>query len=382
MRLKSLLFLSFLLFTSPAISQAASFKDLPESHPYYDAIMHLNKQGCLSGYNDGTMKPDQSITRAATVKLLLTCLDLPKIYSEESFTLPKGAEVVVNGNTIVLPAEDQITFKIPFDPQKYGKLSFTDLEPGAWYIDFLKEAVIRRLVTGYTDNTIKPNKSVTKGELYTLLYRVVPEDLKMQSPVPQAKDINENDWFYDGLQFALSQKINNTNDDGNINPLKELNRGHVAQFLSDYIKWYQEKTKPVPVIPVTPVSTPPQVQEQVTPNPFDPTSLSGTQTAVAKAANTANEFGDASYYSDIFEGKITASGEIFSQDKLTAAHRSYPFGTILKVTNRQNGKMVNVTVTDRGPFIEGRIIDLSKIAFTTIADLSNGVVNVSIEVAN
>jgi len=44
--------------------------------------------------------------------------------------------------------------------------------------------------------------------------------------------------------------------------------------------------------------------------------------------------------------------------------------------------MVNVTVTDRGPFIEGRIIDLSKIAFTTIADLSNGVVNVSIEVAN
>ncbi len=379
MPFKSLLLLSFLLINSQVA--AASFKDLPSNHPYHDAIMHLNQKECLSGYNDNTMKPDQKITRAATIKLLLTCLDLPKIYSEESFTLPKGAEVVVNGNTVILPKEDQITFKIPFDPEKYGKLSFTDLEPGAWYINFLKEAVIRRLVTGYTDNTIKPNKSVTKGELYTLLYRVVPEELKMASPVPQAKDINENDWFFDGLQFALSQKINNTDQDGNINPLRELNRGHVAQFISDYINWHTEKTKPIPVVKTPAAPTPiPTIQQPVTPNPFDPTSLSSNQNNTDK--NSPNSFGDASFYADIFEGKITASGEVFSQQKLTAAHKTLPFGTVLKVTNRENAKTINVTVTDRGPFIAGRIIDLSKLAFNSIADLSSGVINVSIEVVN
>lgn len=393
MRLKSLLLLSFLFLNAQIAS--ASFKDLPQSHPYHDAIMHLNKQGCLSGYNDNTVKPDQKITRAATIKLLLTCLDLPKIYSEESFTLPKGAEVVVNGNTVILPKEDQITFKIPFDPEKYGKLSFSDLEPGAWYINFLKEAVIRRLVTGYTDNTIKPNKSVTKGELYTLLYRVVPDDLKMASPVPQAKDINENDWFFDGLQFALSQKINNTDKDGNINPLRELNRGHVAQFLSDYINWHTEKTKPVatnipkpeptfqPVAqPATPAAPAPQVQQPVITNPFDPTSLGSTQASSQSSSSNPTEFGDASFYADIFEGKITASGEVFSQQKLTAAHKTLPFGTVLKVTNRQNSKSINVIVTDRGPFIEGRVIDLSKLAFNSIADLNSGVINVNIEVVN
>ncbi len=382
MRLKPLLLLSFILFNSQIAS--ASFKDLPSSHPYHDAIMHLNQKGCLSGYNDNSVKPDQKITRAATIKLILTCLDLPKIYSEESFTLPKGAEVVVNGNTIILPKEDQITFKIPFDPEKYGKLSFIDLEPGAWYINFLKEAVIRRLVTGYTDNTIKPNKSVTKGELYTLLYRVVPEELKMASPVPQAKDINENDWFFDGLQFALSQKINNTDQNGNINPLRELNRGHVAQFISDYINWHTEKTKPIPIVtlPVAPTPTPaPSVTQPVTPSPFDPTSLSNTQSSTPASQSQA-EFGDASFYADIFEGKITASGEVFSQQKLTAAHKTLPFGTVLKVTNRQNSKSINVTVTDRGPFIEGRVIDLSKLAFTSIANLSSGVINVNIEVVN
>ena len=89
----------------------------------------------------------------------------------------------------------------------------------------------------------------------------------------------------------------------------------------------------------------------------------------------------ASYYHDKFNGRKTASGAIFSNNKLTTAHPSLPFGTQLKVTNRANGKSVIVTVTDRGPFTKGRELDLTKRAFMGITDNKNkGVLQVDIEI--
>lgn len=88
----------------------------------------------------------------------------------------------------------------------------------------------------------------------------------------------------------------------------------------------------------------------------------------------------ASYYADKFNGRRTASGIRFDNKKYTAAHRKFPFGTKLKVTNETNGKWVIVEVTDRGPFVKGREIDLSKRAFMDIAsNKSNGAVIVTIE---
>lgn len=69
--------------------------------------------------------------------------------------------------------------------------------------------------------------------------------------------------------------------------------------------------------------------------------------------------GVASFYADKFNGRKTASGERFSQKKMTCAHRTLPFGTKLKVTNTTNGKSIIVTVNDRGPYIKGRVLDLS-----------------------
>jgi len=90
----------------------------------------------------------------------------------------------------------------------------------------------------------------------------------------------------------------------------------------------------------------------------------------------------ASYYADKFNGKKTASGEKFSNNKLTAAHRKLPFGTKIKVTNLSNNKSVVVTVNDRGPFSGGFDIDLSKKAYMQIVDKkSRGEMKVSIEVA-
>lgn len=91
------------------------------------------------------------------------------------------------------------------------------------------------------------------------------------------------------------------------------------------------------------------------------------------------ETGLASFYSDAFEGKKTASGEIYKSSKMTAAHRNLPFGTRVKVTNLSNNKSVTVTVNDRGPFVKDRILDLSKAAAVKLDYIDQGVTKVKIE---
>jgi len=89
----------------------------------------------------------------------------------------------------------------------------------------------------------------------------------------------------------------------------------------------------------------------------------------------------ASYYHNKFNGKRTASGTKFDNEKYTAAHRKFPFGTKVKVTNEVNGKSVIVTITDRGPFSKGREIDLTRRAFMDIAAIKNaGNLKVTIEI--
>lgn len=90
--------------------------------------------------------------------------------------------------------------------------------------------------------------------------------------------------------------------------------------------------------------------------------------------------GNASYYSYEFNKRKTASGELFNPEALTCAHRTLKFGTILKVTNLRNGEDVLVRVNDRGPFIQGRIIDLSLGAAKKIKMLKTGTAKVSIEI--
>ncbi|HEY0298833.1 MAG TPA: septal ring lytic transglycosylase RlpA family protein [Arachidicoccus sp.] len=89
-----------------------------------------------------------------------------------------------------------------------------------------------------------------------------------------------------------------------------------------------------------------------------------------------SETGKASYYT---EGKRTANGEKFRKRKLTAASKTLPFGTRVKVINQQNGKSVKVRINDRGPFVQGRIIDLSWLAAKRIDMLDAGVVAVKLK---
>src|SRR5436305_1875354 len=90
--------------------------------------------------------------------------------------------------------------------------------------------------------------------------------------------------------------------------------------------------------------------------------------------------GRASWYGDAHHGKQTASGEIFDMTKLTAAHRTLPFGARVRVTNVANGRSVVVRINDRGPFTGGRIIDLSQAAARELGALGTGLFSVRLEV--
>jgi len=99
----------------------------------------------------------------------------------------------------------------------------------------------------------------------------------------------------------------------------------------------------------------------------------------AERANAA-EVGIASYYADKYHGKTTASGEAFDMNELTAAHRTLPFGTRVKVTDLETSRSVIVRINDRGPFIAGRVIDLSRAAAAELQFIRVGLAKVQVEI--
>jgi len=94
------------------------------------------------------------------------------------------------------------------------------------------------------------------------------------------------------------------------------------------------------------------------------------------------EVGKASFYAHRFHGRSTASGETYDESKMTAAHRTLPFGTRVRVTNLENGKAVTLRVNDRGPHRKGRVIDVSYKAAKRLGFVRDGVTRVKVEVAS
>lgn len=104
----------------------------------------------------------------------------------------------------------------------------------------------------------------------------------------------------------------------------------------------------------------------------------------AEAKTTPIELNDigvltASWYGPRFHGKTTANGEVYNQYALTAAHKTLPFGTLLQITNLRNGKSAIVRINDRGPYIEGRDLDLSKGTAKSLGFIHKGVVRVKVK---
>jgi rare lipoprotein A len=107
---------------------------------------------------------------------------------------------------------------------------------------------------------------------------------------------------------------------------------------------------------------------------------SGKDVRIKEDITLETETGTASYYADEFDGRKTANGEIYDMNELTAAHPSYPFNTLVRVTNVINGKSVEVRINDRMPQFKNRIIDLSLAAAKKIDMIKAGIQEVKVEV--
>ncbi len=104
--------------------------------------------------------------------------------------------------------------------------------------------------------------------------------------------------------------------------------------------------------------------------------------AITKMSAQAPETGKATYYADRMHGRPTSSGTRYHRDSFYCAHRTLPFGTLVRVTDTQTGKSVIVKVIDRGPFGKGKVVDLSKAAARELGMLGKGVIRIELEVVN
>lgn len=368
-KIKILVVANLLLLPTAAL---AEFKDVGTFHTYQDSINKLATQGCITGYADKTFKPDNAINRAETLKLLMQCIDLPNLYAEEILKVPAGASYIVNGQETKVDKDTEVKIKVPFDPATYPALEFRDIQNTEWFVPTLKEALVRKLITGYADNTIKATRTVSKAEFFAMLYRLVPKDLqKVDLSKDIAKDSLIGQWFSEGLGFAIQNNLIGLDSAGNINPNKELTRAQVAHFIQLYKNWLNNKLNPT----VSAVTTP--TAQTPTP-PAAPVVTPPTTTPSFSVGYT--EEGQASFMGTAIQGSKTASGSLYDSAGYTAAHKTLPFGTIVKVTNTANGQWVKVSINDRGPYTEGRILDLSDAAFSAIEELSKGVAKVKLEV--
>lgn len=95
--------------------------------------------------------------------------------------------------------------------------------------------------------------------------------------------------------------------------------------------------------------------------------------------NRYNEIGIASWYGDEFHNKKTANGDIFDMNSMTAAHKTLPMPSIVKITNLENGKSTKLVINDRGPFVDNRIIDVSRKAAMELGFINKGITKVKVE---
>lgn len=115
----------------------------------------------------------------------------------------------------------------------------------------------------------------------------------------------------------------------------------------------------------------------------EPVTRGATSTQASEATETAHELvGKASFYGDEYQGRKAANGETFDNAQMTAAHKTLPFGTMVKVTRKDNGKSITVRIIDRGPFKPGRVIDLSQGAAAPIGLIRDGVIEVTLELVS
>ncbi|MBU0981637.1 septal ring lytic transglycosylase RlpA family protein [Patescibacteria group bacterium] len=206
-------------------------------------------------------------------------------------------------------------------------LDFPDLDKNAWYISYIEDAFERGIVAGNDDGTFNPDGTINRAEALKIF------SIANNIELPEA----QGPWYQKYLNYGIENDLIVPNWHGEYVPESELTRGELCDIIYRHLK-----------------------------NPF----------------TGEVEHGKATWYAGRFEGDSTANGETFGAENLTAAHKTLPFGTMVRITNLDNNLSVDVRINDRGPYRDGYIIDLSSAAFEKIGSLGTGVLNVRLEVLN
>ena len=221
-------------------------------------------------------------------------------------------------------------------PEIQDQEIFPDVLHGTWYDKYVVKAKNLNIIKG-DDLTglFRPGDTVNLAEALKILLKTNNRQTSAPTSNPYL-DVSKEAWFSPYFEYAKSVGLLDQSSYENVYPALPVDRGLLAELM------YRLATNKL-----------------------------------------AQADGKASYYGEQFHGLTTANGEIFDASAFTAAHRTYPFDTWLKVTNVDNGESVVVRINDRGPYAgEDRIIDLSKAAFESISPLSRGVIDVKIELAS
>lgn len=213
------------------------------------------------------------------------------------------------------------------DPVEEFDNTFPDVPASAWFTPYVSTAAGRGIVKGYPDGKFYPEVKVTRAEFLKMLIE--------SFEIPKVETA-ATDWFAPYLDTATEFRLLPEED----LPHEHINRGEVAEII-----------------------------------------FRANQTAVSgfESRYTYQASGKASYYNQGFAGRPTANGEIYDPYGFTAAHRTLPFNTKLKVFN-EDGKFIVVRINDRGPYHKDRVLDLSERAFEELAPISRGVIPVKFEV--
>lgn len=363
------------LIDGAAVFANTTFSDVSEDHKAYVPVSYLANKGCVNGRTEDLFAPDAVITRVEVFKLLVACLELDERTSEGEFTLNKG-DVLTIGDEEYVMGDDNIPITylkhvvLP-TPEDDPLMDFSDVDFEMWYVPYLQEALHLGLVKGNDDGTVKPLEQVSLAELLTLALRVK----KMDAPdynvdlsiLPNYIDTKA--WFANGIAFGLQENLISIVEDKQLAPFYKLNRAEAVILVYNYIVSIDDETTPSEAIEV--IDTVIDAVEEDT-------------TVTTDDTQPFSEEGVASYYGSSFDGANTASGERLDISALQAAHPTLPFNTLIKITNLDDGednpRWVEARVIDRGPYVEGRVVDLTPAAFEALENLSAGLVRVRVEV--
>lgn len=350
-----LLFFPVLIFAQENERNVQPFTDIPEHSSYYIPVKYLKDSGLVSGYADGSFQPERPLNRAEALAMILKAAGIEVAADSENertlnarnplqITLPRSSTITIKN--LATGEESSFNniknFRIDIESgagtleilnEKINK-PFRDVNKESWFYDIVREGKKRGIVKGYSGGKyFRPQENVNLAEALRMLFQSTGTNTSIgDGNLPPG--IKETDWFAADIYYAVNEHVLAQMLDGSIFPPDAtLSRGQLALLLYRFLK---------------------------------------TKEGAA--------FGYASWYADnLAETKITSGAE-YKNRNLTAAHKTLPFGTVVHVTNMNNGKQIDAVINDRGPFVTGRIVDLSRTAFAALESPTVGVISVQVEV--